>query len=88
MFDPPDRLGQYSIMAIEEITRAVMTLPLPQRLALAGFLLESAGAAPDPEAEATWEAEISDRLRAIDEGRIRGIPYEDVMRDAATRLAP
>ena len=43
--------------AVEEVTKEALNLPLQQRLALAGFLLESAEAAPDPEAEAAWEAE-------------------------------
>jgi len=74
--------------AIQDITKDAMSLPLHQRLALAGFLLESAEAASDPEAEAAWESEIRDRIQALDEGRVSGIPYEDVMRDAGRRLAP
>lgn len=74
--------------AIEEVTRDAMSLPLHQRLALASFLLESAEAAPDPEAEAAWDSEIRDRIQAIDEGRVRGIPYEEVMRDVERRLEP
>ena len=57
-------------------------------LALAEFLLESADAATDPEAEAAWDSEIRDRIRAIDEGRVTGIAYEDVMRVAEQRLLP
>jgi len=65
-----------------------MNLPAPQRLALAGFLLESAESGDDPEAEAAWDSEIRDRIRAIDEGRVAGIAYADVMREAENRLAP
>ena len=57
-----------------------MDLPPRQKLALAEFLLESAEAAADPEAEAAWDSEIRDRIRAIDEGRVAGVPYEEVMR--------
>ena len=74
--------------AMEEVTQEALNLPLQQRLALAGFFLESAEAAPDPEAEAAWEAEIRDRMQAIDEGRVAGVPYEDVLREAESRLAP
>ncbi len=49
--------------------------------ALADFLLESAAA------EAAWDAEIRDRIQAIDDGRVVGVPYEDVMRSAEDRLA-
>ena len=60
----------------------------PDCLALAEFLLESADGAVDPEAESAWDAEIRDRIRAIDEGRVTGVAYEDVMRAAERRLVP
>ena len=65
-----------------------MDLPPRQKLALAEFLLESAEAAADPDAEAAWDSEMRDRIRALDEGRVAGVPYEDVMRSAEARLAP
>ncbi len=74
--------------ALEEVTKEAMDLPPHQRLALASFLLESADAALDPDAEAAWDSEIRDRIRAVDEGRVTGIAYEDVMRKAERRLAP
>jgi hypothetical protein len=74
--------------ALDEVTKAAMDLPAHQRLALAGFLLETAEAGGDPEAEAAWDSEISDRIRGIDEGRVAGIAYEEVMRTAESRLAP
>ena len=73
---------------LEQVTKEAMDLPPRQKLALAEFLLESAEAAADPEAEAAWDSEIRDRIRAIDEGRVAGVPYEDVMRSAEARLAP
>ena len=73
---------------LEQVTKEAMDLPPRQKLALAEFLLESAEAAADPEAEAAWDSEIRDRIRAIDEGRVAGVPYEDVMRSAEDRLAP
>ena len=73
---------------LEQITKDAMDLAPRQKLALAEFLLESADAAPDPEAEAAWDSEIRDRIRAIDEGRVTGIAYEDVMRAAEQRLLP
>jgi hypothetical protein len=65
-----------------------MDLSRQQRLALAGFLLENADSASDPDAKAVWDSEIRDRIRAIDEGRVTGIAYADVMREAERRLAP
>jgi hypothetical protein len=74
--------------ALEEITKEAMDLLPRQRLALAGLLLESADLPIDTEAEAAWESEIGERIRAIDEGRVIGVPYEEVMRAAERRLAP
>ena len=74
--------------ALEEITKEAMDLAPRQRIALAEFLLESAETAADPEAEAAWDSEIRDRIRAIDEGRVTGAAYEEVMRKAEERLSP
>ena len=74
--------------ALEQVTQDAMALPLPEKLALAGFLLESGDTAADPEAEAAWDSEIRDRIRAIDGGRITGVAYEEVMRSAESRLVP
>ena len=73
---------------LEQVTKEAMDLPPRQRLALAEFLLESAEAAADPEAGAAWDSEIRDRIRAIDEGRVTGVAYADVMRAAEARLVP
>ena len=73
---------------LDEVTNDAMELLPRQRLALAGVLLESADAAVDTEVEVAWDSEIRDRIRAIDEGRVTGVAYEDVMRAAARRLAP
>ncbi len=76
------------LTALEQVTKEAMDLPPRQKLALAEFLIESAEAAADPEAEAAWDSEIGDRIRAIDEGRITGVAYEDVRRAAENRLVP
>jgi putative addiction module component (TIGR02574 family) len=76
------------LTALEQVTKEAMDLPPRQRLALAEFLLESTDAAADPEAEAAWDAEIRDRIRAIDQGRVTGVAYEDVMRASESRLVP
>ncbi len=73
---------------LEQVTKEAMELPNHQKLALAEFLLESVESAMDPETEAAWDSEIRDRILAIDEGRIDGISYADVMRAAEKRLVP
>lgn len=73
---------------LEQVTKDAMDLPARQKLALAEFLMASAEAEADPEAEAAWDSEIRDRIRAIDAGRVTGVSYEAVMRAAEQRLVP
>jgi putative addiction module component (TIGR02574 family) len=73
---------------LEDITRDALTLSREQRLALAGFLLEVDEAAGHPEIDEAWEREILARIRAIDEGKVVGVPYEEVMRAANELLSP
>lgn len=65
-----------------------MDLSGQKRLALPSLLLENADSACDPDAEAVWDSEIRDRIRAIDDGRVAGIAYADVMHEAEQPLAP
>ena len=74
--------------ALEEITKEAIQLPRPQRVALAGILLELDDYGDDVEVEAAWEHEILARIQAVDDGTAVGIAYEDVMREAQQRLAP
>ena len=73
---------------LEQVTKEAMDLSSRQKLALAGFLLERTEAATDLQSEAAWESEIADRIRAIDEGWVTGVAYEDVMRSAEAGLVP
>lgn len=72
--------------ALEEITKEASQLPRPQRIALAGFLLELDDDGDEVEVEAAWEKEILARIRAVDDGTAVGIAYTDVMREAQKRL--
>ena len=73
---------------LAEVAKDALELAPRQRLALAEFLLESADSAVEPEADSLWEAEIQERIRAIEEGRVVGVAYEEVMQAAQKRLAP
>ncbi len=73
---------------LEEITRTALQLPVRQRLALAGFLLETQDISSDTGVDAAWDQEIQDRIKAVDGGAVTGISYQDVMLDAEKRLAP
>jgi hypothetical protein len=73
---------------LEEVTRTALQLPVNQRIALAGFLLETEDLSLDPDVDAAWDQEIQDRIRAVDSGAVTGISYQDVMLEAEKRLAP
>jgi putative addiction module component (TIGR02574 family) len=74
-------------MVLEDVAREAMGLPRHQRLALARLLIELDDPGSDADVEAAWEAEIQARLRAVKEGRVQGIPYEQVLARVDRRLA-
>ncbi len=74
--------------ALEEVTKEALDLPPRQRLALAEFLLQSTDTAAESEADAAWDLELHDRIRAIDEGRVTGVAYDEVKKAAHKRLNP
>lgn len=73
---------------LAQVMRDALALSPRQKLFLAEILIESADVATDSGAEVAWDAEIGDRIRAIDESRIVGVAYQDVMRSAVARLVP
>jgi len=76
------------IATLEEITKTALQLPTKQRIALAGFLLETEDISSDPEVDAAWEHEIQERIKAVDSGSVIGVSYQNVMLEAEKRLVP
>ncbi len=73
--------------ALEDVTREAVQLPRHQRLALARFLIELDAASEDDGVEAAWEAELRERVLAVEQDRVEGIPYEKVLARVDQRLA-
>jgi putative addiction module component (TIGR02574 family) len=73
-------------MALEDVAREAIGLPRHQRLSLARLLIELDDPGSDADVEAVWEAEIQARLRAVREGRVEAIPYEQVLARVDRRL--
>jgi putative addiction module component (TIGR02574 family) len=71
---------------IEELTREAVSLPKEQRLALARVLLDLEPAGSLAEVERSWDEEIRARIKAVDEGRVTGITYDDVRREMNARF--
>ena len=74
-------------MQLEEVTREAIGLPRHQRLALARLLIELDDPGSDADVDAAWETEIQARVQAVKEGRVEGIPYEQVLARIDRRLA-
>ena len=62
---------------ITDILKQALRLPPEARAALAGSLLDSLDEPLDRNAESAWEAEVSSRLREIDEGKGTLIPWAE-----------
>jgi putative addiction module component (TIGR02574 family) len=62
---------------IADILKEALKLPPEARAALAGTLLDSLDDTVDRDAESAWEAEILVRLKEIDEGKVRLMPWSE-----------
>ena len=71
---------------IEELTLEAIRLPKEQRLALARALLDLEPACGVAEVERSWDEEIRARIKAVDEGRITGIAYNDLRHEMDSRF--
>ena len=62
---------------IADILKEALKLPPEARAALAGTLLDSLDDTVDQDGESAWEAEILLRLKEIDEGKIKLMPWPE-----------
>lgn len=75
-----------TLSSFDEILSAALDLPPNLRATLAGHLLESLDNSEQVEIDAVWSAEIERRARAIDEGRVKLIPGEEVLKELRSRF--
>lgn len=74
--------------ALETITREAVRLPRQQRLSLARLLIDLDSVGEEvADVEGAWDAEIRERVRAVEEGRVEGIPWDEVLDRVDRRLA-
>lgn len=71
-------------MAIEKVLQEVLALSREDRERLRDALQESLE--PDEEGEKAWAAEVERRMKAVDEGRARLIPHEEVLAELRARF--
>lgn len=63
---------------LQELYREASELSESERAELAGLLLESLESEPEADVEAAWSEEIERRVREIDSGKVKTIPWEQV----------
>ena len=71
---------------MQELAEGLLSLPAPSRAFLVDKLVESIDDYVDPEVEAAWREEVERRLAEYEDGKVEGIPSEEVFRVARERL--
>ena len=72
---------------LEEIISVAMGLSLEERAQLAGTLLFSLDEASESEVERLWLQEAERRLQDFREGKVKGIPSEEVFNRAVADIS-
>lgn len=71
-----------------KLLKAALRLSVRERADFAGSLIQSLEEAEgDPGADAAWAAEITRRVKEIDDGKVKLIPWSTVQRRLRRRLA-
>jgi putative addiction module component (TIGR02574 family) len=68
-----------------DLLKEALKLPPEARAALAGSLLDSLDQEVDDNAEAAWYAEIDRRVRDLDSGTVKPIPWSEARRKISGR---
>ncbi len=71
---------------IEKITQEVVELSRHERQALMRILLDLDRPTNGEEIERAWDEEIRARVKAVDEGRTSGIPYDQIKQEMSSRF--
>jgi putative addiction module component (TIGR02574 family) len=68
-----------------EIYKEALELPQEVRAALIGSLLDSLDEEVDENSESLWEAEIFTRIRDLEKGAVKTVPWSEVKRQLLIR---
>lgn len=69
-----------------DLLKRALALPETDRAELAGSLMESLDFASDTDAEEAWNEEIARRIKDLDSGKAKTIPWIEVRRRIAAKL--
>ena len=75
--------SQLSVATAEHLSKileAALKLPPEARAAIAGSLIDSLDEAIDEEVEAAWAEEIAQRVKDLDSGKAKTIPWSKARR--------
>jgi putative addiction module component (TIGR02574 family) len=65
-------------LEVEQLLGEALRLPPAHRGALAAAIIESLDGDPDPDVERAWDEEADRRLKELEDGTVRAIPWEEV----------
>jgi len=63
---------------LKQLTHEALELPLQERAILAHVLITSIDEKTDGDISSAWDAELKKRVHEIREGRVKGIPADEV----------
>lgn len=69
-----------------ELLQRALSLTEEERASLVASLLNSLETSSDPDAEVLWQEEISRRASALDSGRSKTIPWQEVQAQVSAAL--
>jgi len=65
-------------VALKELTKKVLSLPVQERAELAHNLIQSIDSDVGQDVSSSWDVELEKRVHEINEGKVKGIPAEEV----------
>ena len=68
-----------------ELLQRALSMTEEERASLAASLLDSLDATSDVDVESAWQQEIARRIKEIDAGVVRTIPWAEVRRRVASK---
>jgi putative addiction module component (TIGR02574 family) len=71
---------------LEKIAEEAATMTRQERLTLVRLLLDWDQPAKGDEIADAWDSEIRARVEAVNEGRVSGIPYDQIKKEISDRL--
>jgi putative addiction module component (TIGR02574 family) len=73
-------------MEASELLKHALTLPDKDRADLAASLIDSLDSTVDEDVEIAWQEEIARRLKDVESGKVKGIPWDEVRRKGRALL--